>query len=320
MSLFNKTPIPIVNKIIITFTSITSLILILFYSNIISFLTDYTTKYIKSYDRIIVESQVFILKITIIFFISLGFIISLILIFNLHKKFIKFLKSIIDTNKLKETFLKDDLLLNKYYNRNALIFSAIICILLHLKHLLFGDPDNENILEYLSSFLFFASSFILILSLLNLKKYSIPKKDKSIIKKWLFLCIITLLFVFFEEISWGQHIFKWESTGAFKDINFQSETNLHNFINPFFRFIYPLIGLGLFVILYLVYFFYKSKKPDWLLFITPHESLFLLTFFMAGASFNGQSETFEKMFSIFTLLYSVRILMCLHNPYYLKKQ
>lgn len=35
-----------------------------------------------------------------------------------------------------------------------------------------------------------------------------------------------------EEISWGQHIFGFESGETFKEYNRQGETNLHNFIHP----------------------------------------------------------------------------------------
>ncbi|MEM7208639.1 MAG: hypothetical protein AAF434_12510 [Pseudomonadota bacterium] len=34
-----------------------------------------------------------------------------------------------------------------------------------------------------------------------------------------------------EEISWGQHIFGFESQGVFKEHNLQQETNLHNFVS-----------------------------------------------------------------------------------------
>lgn len=39
-----------------------------------------------------------------------------------------------------------------------------------------------------------------------------------------------MLFVGLEEISYGQRIFGWESTGVFAENNLQSETNLHNFV------------------------------------------------------------------------------------------
>ena len=153
----------------------------------------------------------------------------------------------------------------------------------------------------------------MILSVFKVKNCLISKTEKKIIKTWLIICSIFLLFVFFEEISWGQHIFKWEATGAFKENNFQSETNLHNFINPFFRFIYPSVGMGLFISLFILWFFYRGNKPFWFELITPHQSLFLITFIMASSSYGGHSETFEEILSIFILFYCIRVYNSLQN-------
>ena len=37
-----------------------------------------------------------------------------------------------------------------------------------------------------------------------------------------------ILYYFFEEISWGQHFFGWQTTEFFSKINTQNETNFHN--------------------------------------------------------------------------------------------
>ena len=39
---------------------------------------------------------------------------------------------------------------------------------------------------------------------------------------------LILLILFLEEISWGQRIIMWETPSVLKEINSQSETNLHN--------------------------------------------------------------------------------------------
>jgi len=51
----------------------------------------------------------------------------------------------------------------------------------------------------------------------------------------IFLIIKILALVYFlgEEISWGQHIFKWTSPEFFKNANIQGETNIHNISNLF---------------------------------------------------------------------------------------
>lgn len=45
---------------------------------------------------------------------------------------------------------------------------------------------------------------------------------------WIVLLIFGCVYFAGEEISWGQHIFGWETPEAWSDINDQSETNLHN--------------------------------------------------------------------------------------------
>ncbi len=42
-----------------------------------------------------------------------------------------------------------------------------------------------------------------------------------------------LIYYFFEEISWGQHIFFWDSPQFFLKYNNQNETNIHNTSNLF---------------------------------------------------------------------------------------
>lgn len=46
----------------------------------------------------------------------------------------------------------------------------------------------------------------------------------------IWIVLITLACIYFagEEISWGQHLFKWETPEAIGRINDQRETNLHN--------------------------------------------------------------------------------------------
>jgi len=48
-----------------------------------------------------------------------------------------------------------------------------------------------------------------------------------------------------EEISWGQRVFGWETTGAMESLNYQNETNLHNIINPMLVYLFPLALLTL---------------------------------------------------------------------------
>ena len=49
---------------------------------------------------------------------------------------------------------------------------------------------------------------------------------------WMIICAAGMFYFMGEELSWGQHIFHWETPDAVKEINRQDETNLHN-INTF---------------------------------------------------------------------------------------
>jgi len=303
--------IPLTNKVIALLASTISIVLVIYYSKLIPWLKDFTEKNIRTFDGVIDDSQVFILKITMAFFICIGFLISIILVFNLHEKFNKFLATTFDLKKIEDTFLTDIQISSKTFSKKVFIYLTVFVLLFHMKLLLTGEPEEESIVEHISSFFFLLSTVLLILVLFNLKYFKAPKTDKRIVKYWILLCALALLFVFAEEISYGQHIFNWESSGVFKAQNFQNETNLHNFVNPFFRFIYPLSGFGLFAVLNLIWFFYKAVKPQWLQLLTPHKSLFVLVFYMAASTFRGHSESFEFMFSIFTGLYAYRVLLYL---------
>lgn len=48
------------------------------------------------------------------------------------------------------------------------------------------------------------------------------------LRPWLGVIALGLLYVLGEEISWGQHYFRWATTGWFELHNDQGETNLHN--------------------------------------------------------------------------------------------
>tara|TARA_S200000501_G_scaffold331347_1_gene333275 strand:- start:65 stop:871 length:807 start_codon:yes stop_codon:yes gene_type:complete len=85
---------------------------------------------------------------------------------------------------------------------------------------------NENgIVEILQSIFLLFSIFLWFLFMKNNKKNI---KDQKI---FIYLYFLGLSYFFFEEISWGQHIFNWETPKFISDINQQNETNFHNTSN-----------------------------------------------------------------------------------------
>ena len=89
---------------------------------------------------------------------------------------------------------------------------------------------NENRVVEIIQVLFLFFTIIIFINILR----SIRKKisDKLFIYL-IYLYLICILYFFLEEISWGQHIFNWESSSFFLINNNQGETNIHNISNLF---------------------------------------------------------------------------------------
>lgn len=83
--------------------------------------------------------------------------------------------------------------------------------------------QEDNFYENLTSLaLLFAALYILFRSFQNMG-------NKKYVYGMIQLVIgFGLIFMAGEEISWGQRIFNWQSTGIFKENNLQGETNFHN--------------------------------------------------------------------------------------------
>jgi len=89
---------------------------------------------------------------------------------------------------------------------------------------------NENrIIEIIQTLFLFFSIIIFI----NILKTIRMKISDKLFVYLIHLYLICLLYFFLEEISWGQHIFKWESGSFFLINNNQGETNIHNISNLF---------------------------------------------------------------------------------------
>ena len=76
-------------------------------------------------------------------------------------------------------------------------------------------------------------SIFLLLSIILLIQIKNQIKNDRFYNFFLFLHILCLIYYLGEEISWGQHIFKWESSEIFTIYNTQKETNIHNISNLF---------------------------------------------------------------------------------------
>ncbi len=88
--------------------------------------------------------------------------------------------------------------------------------------------DENGFVESLQVF-FLLISIILILFFIKIKFFKLSKFEKFVI----LLYLLGITYYFFEEISWGQHIFGWESSNFFLENNHQNETNFHNISSLF---------------------------------------------------------------------------------------
>ena len=72
-----------------------------------------------------------------------------------------------------------------------------------------------------------------IIYFINIIKFFKNLNINLLIRILIYLYFLGIIYFFLEEISWGQHFFKWESGNFFQEFNNQKETNIHNISNLF---------------------------------------------------------------------------------------
>jgi len=90
---------------------------------------------------------------------------------------------------------------------------------------IFKNYWNEN------GFIENLQAIFVLISIILLIKLKIKLKELNFIHLFIIIKIFALIYYLGEEISWGQHFFKWDSPIFFQEINNQKETNLHNISN-----------------------------------------------------------------------------------------
>ena len=303
--------ISLLSKVFAILCILFSVLLILNFETAHSWLVDYTASNIIEEEEIMNPRRIIILRMGMILLIILALALALTLFLNLPQKLYNNVKDLVDFDRIKGIFFIDDQMGSNKYAVQTFVFSTIVAIIILLRQLILGDDVKEDIFEHISEISLLLSAFLFFIIQFFLKYLKVTKKHRRHIRLLFYVFGIGLLFIFLEEISYGQHIFKWETPELFKPYNFQEETNVHNIFNPFYRFIYPLFGFGLFGICSALWFFNKIPAPLWLMFITPHKSLIILVLLMASSTYKGHSESFEHMFALFALLYILRLLVYL---------
>ena len=151
-----------------------------------------------------------------------------------------------------------------------LIASSFLMLKVLDSNLYINLIQEDTYLEYTQA-IFYLLTFII--SSLVVFRYL---RKKEIVIGGLFLMFsLTMLFVFLEEISWGQRIFDFESPEYFEEHNDQNELTIHN-LKPFMKIIAELYIVIAFIGTFGWYLTGKlrdGKAKDILLSITPKKHL-----------------------------------------------
>ena len=184
----------------------------------------------------------------------------------------------------------------------------------YLNDFLLENGPIENIQSILLLF-----SILILLSLINKIRFN------QIITIFVIIKILALIYYLGEEISWGQHFFKWNTPELFNEINNQKETNLHNISNLLDQLPRSLVVLWCGFIP-IIFYFLKKKinfKSHINLIILPNTKLlvvstiFLFFFFPdfivdkanlhPGWHVDGQDIKEAKIFDTFTFNFVERL-------------
>lgn len=114
----------------------------------------------------------------------------------------------------------------------------------HFRNLLFIVSAEGGLFEWGSFFIAFTLSGFALLVYFHSRRHKIFSRRR---RKFILVIAIMAYLLAMEEISWGQHIFGFESVSFFEQNNMQNETNLHNLVSA------ELLNLALHTFIYLMF-------------------------------------------------------------------
>ena len=97
--------------------------------------------------------------------------------------------------------------------------------------------------------------------------------------------LIGLIYYFLEEVSWGQHFFKWQTPLYFIENNKQNETNFHNISNLFNQLPRNLLFIWCTISFLVIKIKYIQKNKFLSLFILPTNKLRIISYLILSISF-----------------------------------
>ena len=133
--------------------------------------------------------------------------------------------------------------------------------------------------------------------------------------KFAFLLSAAWLIFAMEEISWGQRLFDFSSPQVFIQYNFQQEINLHNFLNPYFEFIYVIFNFLL--LSFFTWFselkvfskFYNLPSVSMIVRVSDKYSVWIIPLALIPMDLAKGNEFIEQEYGLLGLLLSVLLLL-----------
>jgi hypothetical protein len=292
---------------------IISVFFIFYFPNVIALVTDFLEKYFSP-DHNINSAKRLEIKAYVAFFILLWVICSVYILFDIHNKVVRYINNLISWTEVSNFFKTDPLCSRSTHNSFILWIGPILGLMSYFYYLISGIEENEGIIENISTYLFLFTIIIMLAAVTKINNINVTKEVRSKIIIFVVLITISVLVIYGEEISWGQQFFHWKSPEAISKYNYQNETNFHNFFNPLFKYIYPIVGMVLFVSLFFSWFFPKNRFNYLFNLFLPHQSLFFLISLYTFTTFLKYREVSEQLLADICFLYSIRFYMCLKFP------
>ena len=209
------------------------------------------------------------------------------------------------------------------------ILFLLIMLYLRTYHSTFYDiiGKEDNVIEWMQFIFFLSSAILAIFIAVNMGKLS------KLMRVIFIIISLGLMFVAFEEISWGERVFNIDAPEIFEEdsdipileYNVQSEMNLHNF-----RPIHNLVGKAYVLIatysifayfISLLFFKYKDiSKEDkfYLSFFTPPPYLILYFFplfinLLDRKALGIRAQDYEMTEFLFSLAVLIFLLICTYR-------
>ena len=133
---------------------------------------------------------------------------------------------------------------------NLLLYHGLPLFVLVFPFIWLALVGNDRALKGEDGIVEIATFVFLVIAIgFNISSLTITRRLElsAFLKSWLLLLIVGATYFALEEISYGQHMFGWDTADSWKELNDQDETNLHNVHSLFDQVPRALLTLGILV-------------------------------------------------------------------------